>query len=263
VLAALLLVGASAAALLAPLVARYDPLAIDPITMLAAPSTGHPMGTDELGRDVLSRIIYGGRVSLGTAFAVVLASAAIGVPLGLAAGYVGGVVDSLFSRLIEVILAFPAILLAMGLVAVLGQGTLNAGVAVTVVSIPSFARLARASALVEKEREYVEASRALGATHRWIIFRAILPNSIGPLAVQAGVVATTAIMLEAALSFLGLGTRPPTPSWGQMLNTARGYLYQAWWYGLFPGVSLSMVVLSLNRLADTGQRLARSGWRGL
>jgi ABC-type dipeptide/oligopeptide/nickel transport system permease subunit len=221
------------------------------------------MGTDELGRDILSRVIYGGRVSLGTALAVVLASAAIGATMGLVAGYFGGAIDMIVSRLIDVILAFPAILLAMGLIALLGVGTLNAGVAVTVVSIPSFARLARASALVEKDREYVEAARALGASHRWILFRSILPNSIGPLAVQAGVTATTAILLEAALSFLGLGTKPPTPSWGQMLSTSRGYLYQAWWYGLFPGVALTLVVLSLNHLADTAQRMAALGWRHL
>jgi peptide/nickel transport system permease protein len=262
-LAALLLFVIAGAAALAPLVSPYDPLTIDPVAMLAGPSAHHIMGTDELGRDILSRVIYGGRVSLGTALAVVLASAAIGATMGLVAGYFGGAIDMIVSRLIDVILAFPAILLAMGLIALLGVGTLNAGVAVTVVSIPSFARLARASALVEKDREYVEAARALGASHRWILFRSILPNSIGPLAVQAGVTATTAILLEAALSFLGLGTKPPTPSWGQMLSTSRGYLYQAWWYGLFPGVALTLVVLSLNHLADTAQRMAALGWRHL
>ncbi len=262
-LALLLVVVVAGAAVIAPLVTRYDPLAIDPANMLLAPSGDHPMGTDELGRDILSRIIFGGRVSLGTALVVVAASAAVGVPMGLVGGYAGGVVDALFSRLTEIILAFPAILLAMGLIAVLGQGTLNAGVAVTVVSVPAFARLARANALVEKEREYVDASRALGASPRWILFRTILPNSVGPLAVQAGIVATTAILLEAALSFLGLGTQPPTPSWGEMLNTSRGYLYQAWWYGLFPGLTLSLVVLALNRLADTAQLLSRGGWRNL
>jgi peptide/nickel transport system permease protein len=262
-LALLLLLVIAAAAALAALVAPFDPLAIDPIAMLAGPSAHHLMGTDELGRDLLSRVIYGGRVSLGTAAVVVAASAVTGVAMGLLAGYFGGIVDIIFSRLIDVILAFPAILLAMGLIAVLGEGTLNAGVAVTVVSIPSFARLARASALVEKEREYVEAARALGASHRWILLRSILPNSIGPLVVQAGVTATNAILLEAALSFLGLGTRPPTPSWGQMLSTSRGYLYQAWWYGLFPGIALTLVVLSLNHLADAAQRIATVGWRRL
>jgi peptide/nickel transport system permease protein len=262
-LAALVLLVIAGATVLAPLVSPYDPLAIDPVAMATGPSAHHIMGADELGRDILSRVIYGGRVSLGTAAAVVIASAAIGVTMGLVAGYFVGAIDMIVSRLIDVILAFPAILLAMGLIALLGEGTLNAGVAVTVVSIPSFARLARASALVEKDREYVEAARALGASHRWILFRSILPNSIGPLVVQAGVTATTAILLEAALSFLGLGTKPPTPSWGQMLSTSRGYLYQAWWYGLFPGVALTLVVLSLNHLADAAQRLATGGWRGL
>ena len=262
-LAAAVLLIIAGATVLAPLVSPYDPLAIDPVAMLTGPSAHHIMGTDELGRDILSRVIYGGRVSLGTAAAVVIASAAIGVTMGLVAGYFGGAIDMIVSRLIDVILAFPAILLAMGLIALLGEGTLNAGVAVTVVSIPSFARLARASALVEKDREYVEAARALGASHRWILFRSILPNSIGPLVVQAGVTATTAILLEAALSFLGLGTKPPTPSWGQMLSTSRGYLYQAWWYGLFPGVALTLVVLALNHLADTAQRIATVSWRRL
>jgi peptide/nickel transport system permease protein len=262
-LAAAVLLVIAGATVLAPLVSPYDPLAIDPVAMLTGLSAHHIMGTDELGRDILSRVIYGGRVSLGTAAAVVIASAAIGITIGLVAGYFGGAIDMIVSRLIDVILAFPAILLAMGLIALLGEGTLNAGVAVTVVSIPSFARLARASALVEKDREYVEAARALGASHRWILFRSILPNSIGPLAVQAGVTATTAILLEAALSFLGLGTKPPIPSWGQMLSTSRGYLYQAWWYGLFPGVALTLLVLSLNHLADAAQRIATVGWRRL
>lgn len=263
VAALIVLLGSAVLAILAPLVAPYNPLTINPANMLSAPSTLHLMGTDELGRDILSRVIYGGRVSLGVGAVVVIGSAAIGITLGLMAGYFGGAFDLLVSRLIDVILAFPAILLAMGLIALLGTGTINAAVAVTVVSIPSFARLARASALIEKEKEYVEAARALGASHRWILWRAILPNSAGPLAVQAGVTATTAILLEAALSFLGLGTNPPTPSWGQMLNTSREYLYQAWWYGFFPGLSLTLVVLSLNRLADTAQQVATGGWRRL
>lgn len=262
-LALLALVTIAALALLAPWISPYDPLAIDPLNSVAAPSSAHLLGTDELGRDLLSRIIAGGRASLGTAAGVAVASALLGVPLGLLMGYAAGLLDLLMSRLLDVLLAFPAILLAMGLIAVLGVGTLNAGVAVTIVSIPAFARLARASAMVEKRREYVEAARALGASHARILFRAILPNSGGPLLVQLGLTATNAILLEAALSFLGLGTKPPTPSWGAMLSTSRGYLYQGWWYGLFPGVMLTITVLALNGLTDGAQRITRDGWRRL
>lgn len=239
-----------------------DPLATTPRDAFLPPSRAYPFGTDDLGRDLLSRTIYGARVSLGTALAVVVAAAAIGVPIGLIAGYREGLADSLLMRAIDVVLAFPAILLAMGLIAVIGTGWVNGALAVTIVSIPAFARLARASVMQEKVREYVVAARTIGAGTPRILFRTILPNCLGPLLVQAAFVATWAILLEASLSFLGLGVSPPTPSWGQMLSAGKTNLYRAWWYGFFPGLALTLVVLSLNTLGETTQRIVRRGWRG-
>lgn len=240
-----------------------NPLATSPESAFVAPSLHHLFGTDELGRDLFGRVIYGARVSLGTAMAVVVCSMAIGIPMGLLAGYAEGVIDTLMMRLVDVVLAFPAILLAMGLIAVLGQGMLNGAIAVAVVAIPGFARLTRASVLAQKEREYVLAARAMGAGHRRIMFRTVLPNCLGPLIVQAAFVATWAILLEASLSFLGLGVKPPTPSWGQMLSAGKDYLYQAPWYGLYPGLALTLTVLSLNALGDTAQQIIDRGWRSL
>ena len=202
-------------------------------------------------------------MSLGTAFVVVVAAASIGVPIGLIAGYREGLVDALVMRVIDVVLAFPAILLAMGMIAVIGAGWINGALAVTIVSIPAFARLTRASVLQEKTREYVMAARTVGAGTPRILVRTILPNCLGPLLVQAAFVATWAILLEAALSFLGLGVKPPTPSWGQMLSAGKTFLYRAWWYGFFPGLALTLVVLSLNTLGETMQRIVQRGWRGL
>lgn len=240
-----------------------DPLLTTPRDAFQGPSREYLLGTDDLGRDIFARTVYGARVSLGTALAVVALAAAVGVPAGLVAGYREGVVDALVMRVVDLVLAFPAILLAMGLIAVLGQGWLNGAVAVTIVSIPAFARLTRASVLAEKEREYVLAARTIGAGPGRIMARAILPNCLGPLLVQAAFVATWAILLEAALSFLGLGVKPPTPSWGQMLSAGKTYLYRAWWYGFFPGLALTLVVLSFNTLGDAAQRVVSRGWRSL
>jgi ABC-type dipeptide/oligopeptide/nickel transport system permease subunit len=240
-----------------------DPLATAPGDAFLGPSRAYLFGTDDLGRNLFSRTIYGARVSLGTALIVVVAAASIGVPIGLVAGYREGLVDTLVMRVIDVILAFPAILLAMGMIAVIGAGWLNGALAVTIVSIPAFARLTRASVLQEKTREYVMAARTAGASTPRILLRTILPNCLGPLLVQVAFVATWAILLEAALSFLGLGVNPPTPSWGQMLSAGKTYLYRAWWYGFFPGLALTLVVLSLNTLGETTQRIVRRGWRSL
>jgi dipeptide transport system permease protein len=240
-----------------------DPLATAPRDAFLGPSLAYLFGTDDLGRDLFSRTIYGARVSLGTAIVVVVAAASVGVPIGLIAGYREGLVDALLMRVIDVVLAFPAILLAMGLIAVIGAGWLNGALAVTIVSIPAFARLTRASVLQEKTREYVLAAQTAGAGTPRILVRTILPNCLGPLLVQVAFVATWAILLEAALSFLGLGVKPPTPSWGQMLSAGKTYLYRAWWYGFFPGLALTLVVLSLNTLGETTQRIVRRGWRSL
>ena len=256
-LAALLLLAGLAAA--APLVARYDPLDQDRAASFQPPSRLHFFGTDEFGRDLWSRTVHGARVSLAAGGAVVLIAGAVGIPLGLVGGYAGGLVDAVIMRFVDFLMAVPAILLAMAVVAVLGPGVVNAVLAVAVVSIPAFARLARASALALKEREFVLATRAMGGGPAYLMFRTILPNAASPLLVQATVAAAYAILLEAALSFLGLSSRPPQPSWGSMLNTGRSFLYQAPWYGLFPGVLLTAAVLALNGLADGLQRVVTGG----
>jgi ABC-type dipeptide/oligopeptide/nickel transport system permease subunit len=259
ILAGLVLGVLAVIALLAPLVAPADPLVMTPHRAFEAPSAAYPFGTDEFGRDILSRVIFGTRISVGTAVIVVVMASSIGIPLGLAAGYFGGIVDSLIMRLIDTILAFPAILLAMGLIAVLGQSELNGMIAVIIVSIPTFARLVRANTLQQKGLEYVIAARAMGASDFRIIMRTLLPNCLPPLLPQIAINASFAVLLEASLSFLGLGPKPPTPSWGQMLNSGRIYLYRAPWYGFFPGVFLTSLVLALNILADALQRYLSHG----
>lgn len=244
------------AALAAPWLSPYSPTATTSNAFLP-PGPAHLFGTDQLGRDILSRVIYGARISLGTAAFAVAASGLVGVSLGLLAGYFSGALDSVVMRAMDVLFAFPAILLAMGLVAIMGAGADSGAIAIAVVGIPAFARLARAGMLVEREKPYVEAARALGASDLRIIFGSVLPNAIGPLVVQAGIGATLAVLLQAALSFLGLGPAPPAPSWGEMLNQSRSVLYQAPWYGVFPGVALTLVVLALNAIAEGLQRFPR------
>jgi ABC-type dipeptide/oligopeptide/nickel transport system permease subunit len=261
VAALVVLIGLVAAAVAAPLVVAEGPLVQDRQSRFLPPSLRHPFGTDEFGRDLWSRTVYGARVSLFTGGAVVLLASTVGVPLGLVGGYAGGWTDAVVMRLLDSLLAVPAILLAMGIVAVLGPGAMNAVLAVAVVGIPAFARIARASALALKEREFVLAARAMGGGPGYLVFRTILPNALSPLLVQATVAAAYAILLEAALSFLGLSTRPPEPSWGSMLNTGRSFLHQAPWYGLFPGLVLTATVLSLNGLADGLQRAFARGAR--
>ena len=254
ILSTLVLIAAAA-----PALSPYDPFVMTPKQAFEAPSGSHPFGTDEFGRDILSLVILGTRISVGTAVVVVIVASFLGVPLGLVAGYFGGKVDSIIMRVIDTILAFPAILLAMGLIAVMGQSATNGMIAVIIVSIPAFARLIRASTLQQKELEYVEAARVMGSRDLRIMLRTILPNCLPPLLVQIAINATWAVLLEAGLSFLGLGVKPPMPSWGQMLNISRNYLYRAPWYGLFPGVFLTVLVLSLNILADTLQRILSRG----
>lgn len=256
-LAVLLALAVLAAA--APLLTRYDPLLQERQRRFQPPSLQHLFGTDEFGRDLWSRTAYGARVSLLTGGAVVLIAGTVGIPLGLLGGYAGGWADAIIMRFLDCLLAVPAILLAMAIIAVLGPGALNAVLAVAVVSIPAFARITRASTLALKEREFVLAARAMGGGPGYVMFRTILPNAASPLLVQATVAAAYAILLEAALGFLGLSTRPPEPSWGSMLNTGRSFLYQAPWYGLFPGIMLTVAVLSLNGLADGLQRAFTAG----
>ena len=240
----------TALALLAPLLAPYDPLEMQKGGQFLPPSATHPFGTDEFGRDIFSRTLYAGRISLLAGAFAVLVAATVGVPLGLIAGYVGKLTDTVLMRTMDSLLAFPAVLLALAIVAVLGPSSFNAMIAVAIVSIPNFARIARAAMLTQKSTDYVEAARAIGAHDLRIVFRTILPNSLAPILVQLTLAIAFAILIEAALSFLGLGTQPPDASWGAMLLTGRSHLRRAWWYGFFPGLFISLLVLGLNNLGE-------------
>ena len=237
-------------ALLAPLITPYDPLEIHKVEQFIAPGAQYYFGTDEFGRDLFSRTIYGSRISLLAGAAAVLGAVLIGVPLGLTAGYLGGRTDIILMRAMDTLLAFPALLLAMGIVSILGPNAFNAMIAVAIVSIPVFARVARASMLSQKAMDYVLAARASGATNVRIIFGSILPNALPVIIVQVAVSVAFAILVEASLSFLGLGTQPPNPSWGSMLLTSRRFLRDAWWYGFFPGLFLTVLILGLNFFSE-------------
>ncbi|MEZ4730831.1 MAG: ABC transporter permease [Caldilineaceae bacterium] len=234
----------------APLLAPYDPLVIQKGEQFLPPSTAHLFGTDEFGRDIFSRTLYAGRISLLAGLFAVAVATLIGVPLGLVAGYVGRLTDTIIMRTMDSLLAFPAVLLALAVVAVLGPSSFNAMIAVAIVSIPNFARIARAAMLTQKGTDYVEAARSIGANDLRIVFRTILPNSLAPILVQITLAVAFAILIEAALSFLGLGTQPPDASWGAMLLSGRSHLRRAWWYGFFPGLFITLLVLGLNHLAE-------------
>jgi peptide/nickel transport system permease protein len=234
----------------APWIAWYDPVVQFPGSELAMPSNRFLLGTDELGRDVFSRIVYGSRISLLVGVLAVSIGGIVGVSSGLVAGYQGGWLDSAIMRLWDTLLAFPAILLGIAVASILGPGVTNAAIALAIVSIPQFSRITRASVLAEKQRDYVLAARALGANSWRIAAGHIFPNTISPLLVQLSLAMAYAVLLEAGLSFLGLGTQPPDPSWGSMLNASRAYLRQAPWYAVFPGIALSILLLGLNFLSD-------------
>lgn len=252
----LVLLGLLAA--LAPLVAPYDPIALSPADSFQAPSAEHWFGTDELGRDIFSRTLFGARVSLLTGLFATLGAAAIGVPLGLVSGYFGRWADALVMRAVDVQVAVPAILLALIIIVLAGRGFVSSIVAVGIASIPAFARIVRASTLAIKQEEYVTAVEALGAGNTYTMLRTILPNSWGPIIVQMVITAAVAILLEAALSFLGLGTQPPTPTWGDMLRTGKGFLNNAPYYAILPGLLLTVTVLSLD-LVGRGLQQLREG----
>lgn len=234
----------------APLITPLDPQQVDTANTLQPPGQGHPMGTDNLGRDVWTRFLYGGRISLVTGFAACALGALIGVSLGLVAGYYGRRLDSVLLWLSEVLLAFPGILLAMVILAVLGAGQQNVILAVGVALIPSFLRMARASVLAARHEPYVDAARALGARNGVILLRHILPNIVRPLLVLLTLGVGGAILEGAALSFLGLGAQPPSPEWGAMLNGAQGFMRVAWWMSFFPGMGIFLTVLAINLLGD-------------
>lgn len=231
------------------LISPYDPLAQNVKSRLQYPSAEHLFGTDELGRDMLSRVIYGARISLFTAFIAVVVSLVIGVPLGLIGGYKGGALDEVVSRATDILVSIPAIILAMAFIAVLGRNPIMVAVVIGVVSAPGFIRVIRATTLKTKNLAFVDAVRSAGATDGYIMFFTILPICLSQIYVQGLLTASRAVLLEAGLSFLGLGLPPPAPSWGGMLNTGRNYLYQMPWYGIFPGIFLVALVLSLQLLS--------------
>ncbi|MEM1873677.1 MAG: ABC transporter permease [Acidilobaceae archaeon] len=236
---------------------------IDLGNRLKLPSLEHPLGTDHLGRDILVRIVFGTRIALYVIAASVTIAIVLGTLVGLVAGYMGGYVDLVVSRIIDAIMSFPAVLLALAIVAVLGPGIENVVLAIGIAEAPVFARLARGLVAVEKEHLYVEAARATGASHARIIWKHILPNIAGPLLVQATFTSSSAILWEAALSFLGLGAQPPTPSWGLMLAEARGYMRVAPHTIVFPGLAIFLLVLSINILGEKMRDLMDPRYRSL
>lgn len=235
---------------LAPWIALHDPIATDPSNALLGPTGAHPLGTDELGRDLFARVIWGSRVSLPVAFVAVAVGLLVGGAIGLAAGYLGGPTDLLLMRVVDAILAFPALILAIAIVAVLGPGLRNAMIAIGVVQIPVYARLMRAQVLTLKSLDFVAAVRALGASPARLIVYHFVPNLLNPLIVQISLSAAAAMLAEATLSFLGLGAQPPTPDWGSMLYTGARYLNNDPWLALGPGVAVSVAVFAFNWLGD-------------
>jgi len=247
---------AAAAAILGPFLTPFDPAAQALPLRLAGPSMSHPFGLDELGRDILARVLAGARISFGVGLAVVMVSASVGTVLGAIAGYFGGVVDDLISRLIDILMAFPGLLLAIALVAVLGPSLGNVLFALTIIGWVGYARLVRGQVLRAREFEYVQAARALGAGTPRILWHHVIPSAIPTVVVQATLGMAGAIIGEAALSFLGLGVQPPTPSWGTMLNGGRGHLLDAPHLTVFPGLAIALLVLGFNFVGDGLRDLA-------
>jgi peptide/nickel transport system permease protein len=237
-------------ALFAPWIAPHDPLQASWSAVRKAPSAMYVFGTDEIGRDVASRVIWGARASLLAGVVSVSIALSLGVPIGLLAGYAGGWTDALISRITDAMLACPFLILAIALAAFLGPSLTNAMIAIGISATPVFIRLTRAQVLSVKVEDYVEAARAIGNSHLRIALRHILPNVVAPLIVQSTLAIAAAVIAEASLSFLGLGQQPPAPSWGSMLNTAKNYIDNAPWMAIWPGLSIFLLVLSFNLLGD-------------
>jgi peptide/nickel transport system permease protein len=237
------------AAALAPRIAPYDPLALVAASR-QPPSAAHLMGTDLLGRDVMSRLIFGTRLSLAIGLVSVAIGLVAGSLMGLVAGYYGGRIDGIFMRAVDAMLAFPGLLLALVVIAALGPGLINVMLAVGVSSVPLYARLVRGSCLTIREVEYVQAARALGGSDRRVIFRHILPNVLGPLIVLSTLQVGNAILVGSALSYLGMGAQPPTPEWGLMTADGQAYLAEAWWMSTFPGFAIFSAAMAVNLLGD-------------
>jgi ABC-type dipeptide/oligopeptide/nickel transport system permease subunit len=245
-----------ASAILAPAIAPHDPLAVNIRHRLAPPvwmeggTSRHVLGTDQVGRDLLARVIYGGRISLVIGVAAVLISTTIGVLLGLAGGYFGGRVDWTIMTAVNVLLTFPFVLLALAVIAVLGASLGNMIVVLGVAGWPIYARVVRAETMAIREREFILAARALGMSHARIIFRQILPNLVSPIVVIATLQVAQVIVLESFLSFLGLGVQPPTPAWGNMLGEGRVYMLNSWWIAAFPGLAIFLTTLAINLMGN-------------
>jgi peptide/nickel transport system permease protein len=244
------LVLVSLLAVFAPWIAPYDPLATSWAAVRKAPSAAHWFGTDEVGRDLLSRTIWGARASLSAGVIAVTIAVGAGVPIGMLAGYVGGWVDAVIGRVTDAMLAVPFLILAIALAAFLGPSLGNAMIAIGVTATPIFVRLARGQVLAARAEDWVEAARAVGNPPARILLRHILPNILPPVMVQATLAVAAAIIAEASLSFLGLGQQPPAPSWGSMLNTAQRFLTQAPWMAVFPGIAIFLTVLAFNLFGD-------------
>ncbi|MEJ2287381.1 MAG: ABC transporter permease [Deinococcales bacterium] len=238
------------AAIFAPLLTPYDPAKQALVEALQQPSRAHPLGTDQLGRDLLARILYGGRLTLFIGIFAVGVGALLGVPLGIISGYYRGATDMVIQRLMDLMLAFTSFLLALTLIALLGVGLTNVIVAVGISAVPRFARLVRSSVLTIREISYVEASRALGAVDRRVLWRHVLPNAIAPVIVQATLGMGTTILAAAGLGFLGLGVQPPTPEWGAMLGQGRNYIFSNPSLSTFPGLAIFLAVMGFNLLGD-------------
>jgi peptide/nickel transport system permease protein len=239
-----------ALAILAPVIAPYDPLEADFLARAKPPSFDHWLGTDHLGRDILSRLLYGARLSLVLGIGSVLIGASTGITTGLIVGYAGGVLDSLVSRIVDILFSFRLLLLAITVMAVLGPSLTNTMIAIGISLFATFTRLARGEVLSAKHLDHIEATRAVGASTPRLLFRHILPNIMGPLIVFSTLRLGVAILSESALSFLGLGPPPPTPAWGMMVNEGLNQLRSAWWVSTIPGIAITIVVLAFNLLGD-------------
>jgi peptide/nickel transport system permease protein len=251
VIAAAAVVGAFVlVALAAPQLAPFDPVATNLLAMRKPPSAVHRLGTDEVGRDVLSRLIWGARASLLAGVIPVSLAVGVSIPLGLLSGYAGGWLDGVIMRVTDAMLSIPFLIVAIALAAFLGPSLTNAMLAIGIAALPTFLRLARGTVLAIKTEDYVEAARALGCSRPRVAGRHILPNMLPPLLVQSSITVAAAIIAEASLSFLGLGQQPPAPSWGSMLNAAQRYLSQAPWMALYPGLAIFCIVMAVNVLGD-------------
>jgi peptide/nickel transport system permease protein len=250
------------AAVFAPWIAPYDPVTIDPINLLEPPSRDHLLGTDGLGRDVFSRILYGARISLYSGFIVVSISMLAGTVIGLVAGYVGGFVDGLLMRCMDALLAFPGLILALAITAALGPSLTNALLAIAVLSLPGAARIVRGETLSLRERDFVTAERVIGGGGARIVFRHILPNTLAPVIVIASLRIGGAVLVETGLSFLGLGVQPPTPSWGSMVNEGARFLERAPWIAMASGGAIFLTVLGANFVGDAVRDILDPRLRG-